>query len=81
MVTAGLMWRFGWGILKLGRQDGTGTVRGRSKWKMESSLKNGGESETEGIKEKFISREIYAWRKSSVVFAVIVCAFSVRECF
>jgi hypothetical protein len=52
MVTAGLMWRFGWGMLKLGRQDGTGTERGRRKRKMEMSLKNGGESETERIKEK-----------------------------
>lgn len=52
MVTAGLMWRFGLGIPKLGRQDGTGAERGRSKWKMEMSLRNGGESETEGMKEK-----------------------------
>jgi hypothetical protein len=52
MVTAGLMWRFGWGMPKLGRQDGTGTERGRSKWKMERRLKDGGERETEGIREK-----------------------------
>jgi len=44
--------RFGWGMSKLGRQDGTGAERGRSKWKMEMSLKNGEEGETEGMKEK-----------------------------